>query len=165
MTLYLLDANVLIRSHGDYYPRNRIPQFWAWLLAQSKRGLIKMPSQIYKEVSESADSLGEWLREKEVRSSLVLDGLDIRHTYQDVLTRGYAPDLDESELPKVGRDPFLIAAALKLHNSCVVTKEVSSPKKCRANRKIPDVCNQFGVRCVNDFVLYKELNFFIPAAD
>ncbi len=28
MTLYLVDANVLIRAHEDYYPLDRIPQFW-----------------------------------------------------------------------------------------------------------------------------------------
>ena len=32
MTLYLLDANVLIRAHEDYYPVDRIPPFWTWLI-------------------------------------------------------------------------------------------------------------------------------------
>lgn len=33
MTVYLIDANVLIRAHGDYYPIDRIKPFWDWLLA------------------------------------------------------------------------------------------------------------------------------------
>lgn len=32
--LYLLDANVLIRAHSDYYPIDRIPQFWEWLIRE-----------------------------------------------------------------------------------------------------------------------------------
>ena len=36
MTLYLMDANVLIRAHADYYPLDRLPQFWAWLLSNRK---------------------------------------------------------------------------------------------------------------------------------
>jgi hypothetical protein len=32
MTLYLLDANVLIPAHEDYYTIDRIPHFWEWLL-------------------------------------------------------------------------------------------------------------------------------------
>jgi hypothetical protein len=53
MTLYLLDANVLIRAHEDYYPVDRIPQFWAWLLTQAEAGAVKMPLQIYNEVAPS----------------------------------------------------------------------------------------------------------------
>ncbi len=41
----------------------------------------------------------------------------------------------------------------------VITKEVSAPSKQRANRKVPDVCKVMGVRCINDFVFYRELNF------
>lgn len=29
--LCLLDANVLIGAHNDYYPIDRMPQFWEWL--------------------------------------------------------------------------------------------------------------------------------------
>ena len=29
--LFLIDANVLIRAHEDYYPIDRVPQFWRWL--------------------------------------------------------------------------------------------------------------------------------------
>jgi len=50
MTLYLLDANVLIRAHEDYYPIDRIPQFWIWLLQKAESGAIKMPRMIFDEV-------------------------------------------------------------------------------------------------------------------
>ncbi len=46
MTVYLLDANVLIRAHAGYYPLDRIPQFWDWLLEQAEVGVVKMPMQI-----------------------------------------------------------------------------------------------------------------------
>jgi hypothetical protein len=78
----------------------------------------------------------------------------------NVLAQGYAPDLDDSEIEEIGRDPFLIAYALNdVAETTVVTKEVSALSKQRANRKIPDVCRTFGVRCINDFELYRQLNF------
>lgn len=50
MTLYLLDANVLIRAHADYYPIDRIKPFWEWLLGQADTARVKMPREIYDEV-------------------------------------------------------------------------------------------------------------------
>ncbi|MEJ0015788.1 MAG: DUF4411 family protein [Acetobacteraceae bacterium] len=47
MTLYLLDANVLIQAHEDYYPVDRIPQLWAWLLQMAARNIIKVPRVIF----------------------------------------------------------------------------------------------------------------------
>ncbi len=41
----------------------------------------------------------------------------------------------------------------------VVTVEVSSPGKKRQNRKVPDVCNHFGVNCQNPFQVYRSLGF------
>lgn len=50
---------------------------------------------------------------------------------------GYAPDLSESEIEKIGKDPFLIAYALASSDRVVVTKEVPAPRKTRGNRKNP----------------------------
>lgn len=43
---------------------------------------------------------------------------------------GYTPNPTDDELMKMGRDPFLISYALKdIENRCVVTTEVSKPKR------------------------------------
>jgi hypothetical protein len=79
-----------------------------------------------------------------------------------VLTAGYAPDLNDSEIEEIGQDPFLIAYALPTPaDITVVTKEVSAPSKQRANRRVPDVCKTIGVRSINDFDFYRELDFKI----
>ena len=161
MTLYLLDANVLIRAHEDYYPLDRIPQFWTWLLEQATDGTIKTPRQIYDEVAPSSDMLGGWLRQAAVKAALILaeptDIARVRH----VIEHGYAPDLNDIELENIGRDPFLIAAALGAADRAVVTREVSRPSQRRANRKLPDVCAAFGLSAINDFALYRVLRFRI----
>lgn len=48
--LYLLDANVLIDANRDYYPVERIPEFWGWLLEMGTRGRIKIPQEFLEEV-------------------------------------------------------------------------------------------------------------------
>jgi len=73
---------------------------------------------------------------------------------------GYTPNPTDDELVTIGRDPFLISYALKDNkNRCVVTTEVSRPKRVGKNRHIPDVCATFDIRCINNFQLIQELNF------
>lgn len=48
--LYLLDANVLIDANRDYYPIERVPEFWDWLAAIGEQGQAKIPLEIYAEV-------------------------------------------------------------------------------------------------------------------
>lgn len=76
-----------------------------------------------------------------------------------VIKEGYAADLNEVELEAIGRDPFLVAAALGDKDRVVVTREVSRPSKQRQNRKVPDVCATFNIECITDFELWRRLNF------
>jgi hypothetical protein len=161
MTLYLLDANVLIRAHADYYPLDRIPQFWIWLIEQSAAGTIKMPRLIYDEVAGSSDMLGTWLGQSEVKASLILTEPTDRTRVLRVIEHGYAPDLNDVEIVRIGRDPLLVAAALGGSDRLVVTRENSRPSAQRANRRVPDVCATFGLTAINDFALYRRLNFRI----
>lgn len=161
MTLHLLDADVLIRAHEDYYPVDRVAPFWAWLLQQAVAGSVKMAQQNYSEIADSRGLLAEWLNRADVKGTIVLDEQPDVAVVQRVLTHGYAPDLTDVDLEKIGRDPFLIAAALRAPDRIVVTREVSKPSKQRANRKIPDVCQTFGLPCINDFALWRKLNFSI----
>lgn len=45
--LDLLDANVLIDANRDYYPIERVPEFWEWLADLGECGLTKVPPEIY----------------------------------------------------------------------------------------------------------------------
>ncbi len=159
--LHLFDANVLINASNMYYPLDSVTEFWECVSHQAINGCIQLPVEILEEVLAGRrrdDPLLDWmtahkdvLRLKEaVDPSLV----------NKVVTEGYAPDLTDNELIEVGQDPFLIAYALaKPDERCVVTTEVSSPGKKRQNRKIPDVCDHFGLYCMNPFQVYRSLRF------
>ena len=41
--LYLLDTNVLIDAHHKFYPIDRIPEFWTWLLIYAQQQQVKIP--------------------------------------------------------------------------------------------------------------------------
>jgi hypothetical protein len=158
--LYLLDANVLIDANRDYYPIARVPEFWEWLVYNGTKARVKIPLEVYEEIKDGKDNLAKWGRDPEVKEALLLDEEPDPSTVARVVNDGYAPDLTDDEVEKLGRDPFLMAYALAAPGDrSIVTTEGSKPKKQRANRHIPDVCDKLGIPSCNTFELVRELDF------
>ncbi len=164
--LYLLDANTLIDAKRDYYAIDSVPEFWEWLIFIGERGNIKIPIEVYEEFSDTKrkdgekDELAIWSEKQNVREALLLN----EEAEQDLIARitygGYTANPTDDELVKIGRDPFLLSYALKdIDKRCIVSTEVSKPSKKGANRKVPDVCRDFKIRCINNFQMFRELNF------
>ena len=158
--LYLLDANVLIDAARDYYPLDRVPEFWSWLVQMGKQGQVKVPIEIYDEVMKKNDDLKYWLQEN--KDVLLFDELVSQPLVAEVTELGYGPCLTDVEIEKIGGsgDPFLIAyARVDPEHRCVVTTEHSRPTRTRANRHIPDVCKGLGIECIGTFDLIRRLDF------
>lgn len=158
--LYILDANVLIDASRDYYPIERVPEFWEWLAHVGENSHVKIPLEVYEEVKDGNDELATWAKDDKIVAALLFgEEVDVPLVSR-VTDEGYAPDLTDDEVEKIGRDPFLIAYAVAaVGERCIVTTEVSKPRKQRANRHIPDVCNDFGVPWCDTFALVRALNF------
>jgi Domain of unknown function (DUF4411) len=106
------------------------------------------------------DPLKVWISNDGNKVALSLEETVDVALVRQVVTTGYAADLTDDEIEKIGRDPFLIAYALvNTAERCVVTTEVSRPSAQRQNRKIPDVCAVVRVQCVGPFVLNRNLGF------
>jgi hypothetical protein len=161
--LYLLDANVLITANSTYYPIDQIPEFWSWVHYQATSNQIKIPREIMEEIKagrKDDDPLLDWISTVEIEAALILDEAVDVALVQHVVSTGYAPDLRDDEVEKIGRDPFLIAYALVAPvDRTVVTTEVSRPSTQRHNRKVPDVCQALGVMSCGPFALNKALGF------
>ncbi len=164
--LYLLDANTLIDAKRDYFQFQRVPEFWEWIQYQGKIGNIKVPLEIYEEFEEARkadgtqDELSKWATNPEVRAALLLDEEAAPSLVAHVTATGYASDLTDDEIEKIGKDPFLIAYAYaEPSQRTIVSTEVSKPSRQRANRRVPDVCRDLNVRCINNFNLLNELDF------
>ncbi len=153
--MFLLDANVLICCFHDYYPIDRVPEYWEWLAFQGEVGVVKIPAAIWDEAQEQENQLAQWLRDNRDSLLLLSDNVDLR--LPEVLAV-YGERLTEVELERLGADPFLIAAALQLA-ATVVTKEGSKPTAQRANRRIPDICSELGVNCITDHLMIRQLDF------
>ncbi len=164
--LYLLDANTLIDAKNLYYPIKRVPEFWEWLIHQGQLSNIKIPIEIYEEFKDTnpkdgkKDDLALWAEDKEIKDALLFNEEAEGDLIRQVTYLGYAEDLTDDEIIKIGRDPFLISYGLKdPQNRCIVTTEVSKPNRKRANRHIPNVCATFQIPCINNFDLIQKLDF------
>ena len=161
--LDLLDANVLITANSTYYPLDQIPEFWSWVHHQGNANRLKIPREIMEEIKagrKDDDPLLDWISIPEIETSLMLDELVGVALVQHVVSAGYAADLSDDEVDKIGRDPFLIAYALADPGGrTVVTTEVSRPSAQRHNRKVPDVCQSLGAISCGPFALNKALGF------
>lgn len=157
--LYLLDADTLITGDRDAYPLGRFPVFWEWLRHQGDAGLVKVPLEQYEEVVAGRGDLVDWLNSAETRAALELQEEANADLVADTTLKAYG-ELDENGVALVGRDPFLVSyGRVDLGQRTVVSFEVSKPSKLGANRKLPDVCKDFGVPSCTLFDMIKALDF------
>ncbi len=157
--IYLVDASTLIEAHESYYALNRVPEFWAWLRHHGDAGSIKIPRLIYSEIEDGTGALAEWVAQEELKAALRFTEEPELQLVQQVLGF-YGEGLTEAQIEQIGKDPFLIAAALvDTANRCVVTAEVSKPNRVGANRHIPNVCTDCAVQCLNPVQFLNALDF------
>jgi hypothetical protein len=162
--LYLLDASMLITANHLYYPVNQVPEFWEWLIYMGQSERIKMPIEIFEEIKDSpsapdSDLLFQWAKDASVKDALVLKEDANPTMVQRAVDQGYASDLNDAEIGQLGRDPFLVSYAIGNKSRCIVTSEISKPKRLRQNRHLPDVCATFDIGCHTPFELNKFLSF------
>lgn len=125
--------------------------------------MVKMPYEIYGEFDGKYGLHVEWINSPEVKAALLLDETADPSLVQQVIDDGYQgqdPNFDDVQHTKYGKDPFLVAYALvDPRDRVVVTREVSTRRKRLGNSKMPDACDDCGVKWINDFQLYSILNF------
>lgn len=155
--IYLLDANVLITAKNQYYEFGRVDEYWDWLAYQAEEGNAKLCLDVWEEVTHGTDELSGWA--KTHKANLILDEDADVDLVQRVINEGYAPDLTDIEIETIGRDPFLIASALvDPDNRVVVTGEVRKNTR-RHNRRVPNVCDDLGVKSCNQWEFGRALDF------
>lgn len=116
--MYLLDANILIRAHGDYYALDRVPPFWEWLQHHGQAGAVKIPSEIYEEMAgggapRPGDLLVPHLRQAALKRALILREETDINVVQAVLAAAYGTATPtELELEEMGQAPLLVAYAV-----------------------------------------------------
>jgi hypothetical protein len=121
-----------------------------------EKGKIFLPQNVFEEIIKTEDDLTNWLK----NSKIPIKEVDrpVTNCLRDI----YAANplhkyLIDNTKQRSLADPWVIAHSLN-ENACVVTKEekVTAPNTTRI--KIPNVCENMGIRWINDFEFVEELN-------
>jgi hypothetical protein len=159
-TFYVLDANVYINAHRDYYSFDLNRSFWNHLIEGAKTGQVVSIDRVKLELkSEREDSLWDWACNECDIAFASTARPDVTYHYGKIVSWVQQADFTDHAKQEFAKcaDGWLIAYA-KAAGHVVVTHE--SYEQFRKNRvKIPNVCKQFGVRYINTFEMLRELKF------
>lgn len=153
--IYLLDANTYIEAKNRYYGMEFCPAYWDWLDQQFTMGVAGSIDMIGRELKDGNDDLAEWVKARGTQFIANDDEATqdvFTNIVQFVMSKNFNPANRDQFLAKA--DPWLIAKA-KTTAATVVTHE-STLNDTSKKVKVPNICKQFDVRCINTFAFLRE---------
>jgi predicted nucleic acid-binding protein len=153
---YCLDANVLIEAWQKYYAPKLCPEYWELLNQLGKEDRIFIPQAVFDEVKKVEDDLADWLKGSNIPKRKLEE--PVIESWKKILaTNPIHQHLVDSIKGRSLADPWVIAHAF-CEGAIVVTKEEKITAVNSDRIKIPNVCENMKIRCVNDFQFIEELN-------
>jgi hypothetical protein len=153
--IYCLDANVLIQAWQKYYSPKFCPDYWELLNELGKQGRKFLPEMVNEEIIRTEDDLSEWLK----KSAIQIRKIDepVTKCLQAIYAKNpLHKNLVDNTKARSLADPWVIAHAMN-EKATIVTKEEKVTALNSIKIKIPNVCENMGVRWINDFQFINEL--------
>ena len=152
---YCLDANVLIQAWQKYYNPKFCPDYWKVLNELGAKGVIFIPELVYDEIIRTEDDLSKWLKTSAIPIINVSE--PVTRCLNAIFRANPAhKNLVDNTKARSLADPWVIAHAL-VENATVVTKEEKVTASNSTRIKIPNVCENMGIKWMNDFEFIAEL--------
>ncbi len=166
--LFVLDTNVFIEAHRRYYALDLCPGFWKCLThycyenrvrsidrvggeiianPNQSQGMNPNPDQLSKWAKQAPDDLFVSTAEESIINTFMEMNKWVRENEQ------FQPQAKE-KFARVA-DGW-VAAYAKVYNNVVVTHEVFSAD-VKKRVPLPNVCQQFGVKCYDTFAMLRTL--------
>jgi hypothetical protein len=154
-TKYCLDTNFFVQGWNKYYSPIFCSGYWEIIDEIGKEGIIFIPEMVKNEISKIDDTLNSWLKNK----PYLVKPID--SNVQKCLKDVYSSNVNHQRLVdntknRSQADPWVIAHAIS-EGATVVTKEEKIVIPNSTKIKIPNVCDNMGVRCIDDFEFIKEM--------
>ena len=169
--MYIMDTNTFITAKNTFYAYDIVPSFWSTLLGMFKTGKVKVIDAVADEIADGKDDLTEWFGENIKKSaddagdSYVIQAKQngtVLQNYQNIanLVMQNAQYKESEKSRFLSRADLWLIAAGKALNATIVTQEVLSGKGTR-KVKIPDICQQVGVKYVNLYEMMRAVGIKI----
>lgn len=153
---YCLDANVLIQAWQKYYNPKFCPDYWEILIELGKQDKIFIPEYVSEEIVRTEDDLAMWLKGSKIPIKKVSE--QVANCLKTIYSSNpIHQNLVDNTKARSLADPWIIAHALH-ENATVVTKEEKVTALNSVKVKIPNVCDNMGIRWINDFQFIDEIN-------
>jgi len=154
-TKYCLDANVLIQAWQKYYNPKFCPDYWEVLIELGKQDRIFIPELVFEEITRTEDNLSKWLKSSKILIEKISEPVTkcLKTIY---LTNPMHKNLVDNTKARSLADPWVIAHAIN-ENAIVVTKEEKVTALSSKRIKIPNVCDNMGIKWINDFQFIDEI--------
>jgi len=154
--IYCLDTNVLIQAWQKYYSPKICPSYWDVLNSLGLENRIFIPKEVFEEIIRTEDELAEWLKGSKIPV------YNLNESVTKCLSNIFAANpahrlLVDNVKQRSLADPWVIAYAMS-EEACVVTKEEKVTAANSERIKIPNVCDNMKIRCINDFQFIEEIN-------
>lgn len=139
--IYCIDTSALV-DLGLLYPRSVFDGLWTELELLVANGRCVAPREVGREIARRDDEVSRWVR----RQGGMIINPDAAQLQLLADIMAAFPDWVDRDTQQPVGDPWVIALA-RSHNphACVVAHEnIGGP----GARKIPNVCQQYGVDCI-----------------
>lgn len=153
--IYCLDANVLIQAWQKYYSPSLCPDYWGRLNDLGEQVMIFIPEAVKDEILKTEDELSQWLKSSKIQVRDITEPVTyyLRQIYNaNPVHKNLVDNVKGCSLA----DPWVIAHAMT-DSAVVVTKEEKITAQNTTKIKIPNVCENMGVRWMNDFEFIAEV--------
>jgi hypothetical protein len=155
---YLIDANVFMTAHRQWYPFDLAPGFWEQLVEKASSRIVII-EEIQKEIRKGQDLLVKWYERECTNFTVIgMPGLDVIESYRTIIN-----SVNNSEQYKASAkrefassaDSWLCAHGLALGETIVTLEKYDAEIKRRV--KIPNVCCEFGIEYIDLLQFMREI--------
>lgn len=159
MIKYCLDANFFVQGWNKYYSPDFCSGYWDIIDSLGKQGIVFIPQEVMSELQKKDDNLKKWLKDKKHLEHKI--DLKVQNCLKEMYNNNPSHKLlTNSEKNRSMADPWVIAHAMA-EKAVVVTKETKDTSPSSKKVKIPNVCENMNIECIDDFEFIRrmKLNF------
>jgi hypothetical protein len=146
---FSLDTSGLLDAWVRHYPPDVFPAVWSLMDSAVRKGEIFVIDEVVQELERKDDGISAWVRDHDNMIVPIDDGVQRR--VAEIMSRHGR--LVDSRKNRSGCDPWVIALAQE-RGLTVVTAE--KPSRSLARPKIPDVCQDLGLPCIEIIDLFRQ---------
>lgn len=138
---FSLDTSGILDLWVRHYPPDVFPTVWSDMDASANNGQIFVIEEVVEELKRKDDEVHKWVRQRQ--AMIVPIDVEVQRHLMEIMSK-YSRLVDTKK-NRSGCDPWVIALA-RARGLTVVTGERATGNLKKP--KIPDVCKDLGVPCV-----------------